>query len=82
MLPRSLALPRWLMMGLALGLKRASTLLRPLVSFTPTLTPFAVNFVCLDFTFRGHKAARELGYQPAYSEQEAFERTIAYFRKS
>jgi hypothetical protein len=49
---------------------------------TPTLTPFAVNFVCLDCTFRGDKTARELGYQPAHSEQEAFERTIAYFRNN
>ena len=61
-------------------LEGASRLLRPVVDFRPTVTRFAVDFVCLDFTFRSDKARRELGYAPVYTEEEAFARTIDYFR--
>lgn len=79
MLPWALSVPRGVMYGLAVALEGAARLLRPVVRFTPTVTRFAVDFVCLELTFRSDKAARELGYRPIYSEEQAFARTIAYF---
>lgn len=81
MLPWSMSVPRPLMYGLAVALEGTARLLRPVVRLSPTITRFAVDFVCLDFTFRSDKAARELGYRPVYSEEQAFARTIAYFQR-
>ncbi len=79
-LPWSLALPRPLMMAVGTTLEAVARWIRPVVSFTPTVTRFAVDYVCLDFTLSGAKLQRELGYQPLYGEAEAFARTIAWFR--
>ncbi len=73
--------PRKPMLALGAALEGSARLLRPLVSFQPTITRFAVDYVTLDFTFRSDKAARELGYEPCYGEAEAIERTKAYFRE-
>jgi nucleoside-diphosphate-sugar epimerase len=80
MLPRWLSVPRPLMYGLACALEGTAKVVAPLHRFTPTITRFAVDFVCLDFTFVSKKAERELGYRPVYGEEEAFTRTIDYFR--
>jgi nucleoside-diphosphate-sugar epimerase len=80
-LPKSLALPRSLMYGLGAGMELAAWLLRPVVRFTPMVTRFAVDFVCLEFTFRGDKLARELGYRPVFGEAEAVTRTIARLKE-
>jgi len=41
---------------------------------------FAVVQTCVDHTFVGHKAVRELGYAPLVSREEAFELTLAWLR--
>ena len=46
----------------------------------PTLTRFAVDFVCLDFTFCGEKAARHLGYAPIYTREEAIRTLLGVAR--
>jgi len=80
MLPWWLSIPRPVMYGLGCVLEGAAHLLRPVVRFNPTVTRFAADFVCLDFTFVSDKARRELGYAPVYDEEQAFARTIEYFR--
>jgi nucleoside-diphosphate-sugar epimerase len=42
---------------------------------------FAVVQTCVDHTFVGHKAARELGYAPIVSREEAFALSLAWLRK-
>jgi sterol-4alpha-carboxylate 3-dehydrogenase (decarboxylating) len=41
---------------------------------------FAVIQTCVDHTFRDDKAARDLGYRPIVSREEAFKRSIAWLR--
>jgi len=41
---------------------------------------FAVVQTCVDHTFVHHKAARELGYAPVVSREEAFARSLAWLR--
>jgi nucleoside-diphosphate-sugar epimerase len=80
MMPWAFALPRTLMYGLGYGAEGLAAALRPLWRFTPTLSRFAVQFICQELTFSGARASRELGYRPIYDEQQAFERTIRWFR--
>jgi sterol-4alpha-carboxylate 3-dehydrogenase (decarboxylating) len=80
-MPRALAIPRPVMCGVAAAVEGATRLARPIVRLTPTVTRFAVDFLCLDFSFRSDKAARDLGYRPIFTEQEAMERTVAWFRE-
>lgn len=79
--PRSRSVPYPLMFTLGALVEAAAALLRPFYRFTPTLTRSSVRFVCHDHTFVGDKARRDLGYAPIYSEAQAIERTIAYFRQ-
>lgn len=53
----------------------------PGLRFRPTITRFAVDFVCQDFTIETDKAARELGYAPLHPPEEAIERTTAWYRR-
>lgn len=78
--PASAGLPRAPLYALGALLEGASELARPFVRFTPTLTRFAVDFVCLDFTIRSDKLARELGYTPRFSPEEAIARTAEWHR--
>lgn len=66
--------------GLAALVEGGARALRPIVRLAPILTRSSVTLVCHDFSFRGDKAARELGYAPIYGRDEAIARTVAYFR--
>ena len=76
-LPQSLAVPHGPLRLLAHVAMLATRLLRPVVRLTPFLTPFSDDYICQEFTVRGGRAARVLGYRPIYSEEEAYARTIA-----
>ena len=78
--PPDRALPRGPLYAVGTMLEGLSWLVRPLVRFTPVLTRFAVDFVCLDFTIRTDKAHRELGYTPRYSPHEARVRVIEHYQ--
>lgn len=79
--PWSRALPRRVMFTLGLAAEALARAVRPVYRFTPTLSRFAVDFVCEPFTFLDHKARRELGYAPVYDDELARQRTIAFFRE-
>jgi nucleoside-diphosphate-sugar epimerase len=74
------ALPRGPLYALGALLEGVAWAVRPVTRFTPVITRFAVDFVCLDFTIRTDRASRELGYVPRYSPRAAQERTIAHYR--
>jgi len=42
---------------------------------------FSVIQTCIDHTFVHDKATRDFGYEPIVSKEEAFERTLAWFKK-
>jgi nucleoside-diphosphate-sugar epimerase len=61
---------------LAYGLACVAELVAPRCNFNR----FAVVQTCVDHTYRDDRARRDLGYQPLYSLEGAFERTIADLR--
>ncbi len=79
--PRSRSIPYPLMFALGALLEGVAFAGRPFFRFTPILTRSSVRFIGHDHTFVGDKARRDLGYAPVYSESEAIERTVAWFRQ-
>lgn len=43
---------------------------------------FSIIQTCVDHTFVHHKATRDFGYQPIVSKEEAFKRTVTWFKKN
>jgi nucleoside-diphosphate-sugar epimerase len=80
--PKTLGIPKPVMDVVAAGMATTQRALSPWVRFTPMITKFAVDFVCLDFVVSGDKIARELGYVPRYTEREAMDRTVAWAREN
>lgn len=80
--PKNLWLPRWCAYGLGCISEFIAKLVRPIKKYTPKMSRFAVTYTCTDYTFRSEKARKDFGFVPKYSSQEAFERTVEYFRSS
>ena len=78
--PRSRSLPYSLVYPLGALMEALAALCRPFFAFRPALTRSSVKLVCKNFSFVGSKAARDLDYRPAYSEKEAIDRTVEYFK--
>lgn len=55
---------------------------RPFKRYNPKFSRFAVIYTCTDFTFTSGKARADFGFEPKYSDEEALERTIAFFKKT
>lgn len=79
--PQDRRIPYPIAFGLGAAFELAARLARPLFRWRPLLTRSSVRVVCKDLSFGSGKAARELGYAPIYSEAEALERTVAWFRE-
>jgi nucleoside-diphosphate-sugar epimerase len=58
----------------------AAFMVRPVKRYTPKMSRFAVIYTCTDFTFSSEKAKKDFGFVPKYSEEEAVERTIQFYR--
>ncbi len=78
--PKSRSVPYPVMWTLGALLEGVAFACRPFARFVPTLTRSSVRFVGHDHTFLGEKARRDFGYQPIYSEPQALERTVDWFR--
>ncbi len=78
--PKSRSAPYPVMFAIGALLEGLAFACRPFFSFTPTLTRSSVRFVGHDHTFVGDKARRDLGYAPRYTEAQARERTVDWFR--
>jgi sterol-4alpha-carboxylate 3-dehydrogenase (decarboxylating) len=79
--PKSRSIPYPVMWSIGALLEGVAFACRPLVRFAPTLTRSSVRFIGHDHTFVGDKARRDFGYEPLYSEAEAIERTVDWFRR-
>jgi nucleoside-diphosphate-sugar epimerase len=79
--PKNAWVPKPLMWIAGAAAEGAALLIRPFKRINPKVSRFAVSYTCNDFTFSGDKARRDFGYTPKYNEQEAFERTVEYFRR-
>jgi nucleoside-diphosphate-sugar epimerase len=80
--PKSRSVPYPVMLALGAVVEAAAAAARPIHRFVPTLTRSSVRFVCHDHTFDGGRARRELGYAPIYSEADAIQRTVEWFRRN
>lgn len=80
--PKNLWLPRWFAYCLGCISEAIAFLLRPVKKYTPKMSRFAVTYTCTDYTFTAEKAKKELNFSPKYSKEEAFENTVAFFRRS
>ena len=78
--PRNLWLPQRLAYSLGAASEFGALLLRPFRHFNPQLSRFAVNYTCSTFTFSAEKARRHFGFEPKYSQEEALERTIGFYK--
>jgi nucleoside-diphosphate-sugar epimerase len=80
--PKDLWLPRWFAYGLGSISEFFAFLWRPVRRYSPKMSRFAVTYTCTDYTFNSEKARRDFGFIPKYSAEEAFERTVRYFRNN
>jgi sterol-4alpha-carboxylate 3-dehydrogenase (decarboxylating) len=79
--PKNLWLPRGFAMMLGILSETLAILVRPFKKYTPKMSRFAVTYTSTDFTFNSNKARRDFGFVPKYSVDEAFERTVRYYRE-
>lgn len=79
--PKNLWLPRWLAFSIGCMFEFLAWLIRPVKKFNPKFSRFAVVYTCSDFTFTADKARKDFNYVPKYSEAEAMNRTIAFYKK-
>lgn len=79
--PKNLWLPWGFAMMLGILSEALAFLVRPVKKYTPKMSRFAVTYTCTDFTFNSEKARKDFGFVPKYSEEEAFDRTVAFYRK-
>jgi len=80
--PKNLWMPFGLAYGLGVVSEFIALLVRPFKRYNPGLSRFAVEYTCTDFTFNSKRAEADFGFKPKYSEEEAIEMTIEYYKKS
>jgi nucleoside-diphosphate-sugar epimerase len=78
--PRNLWLPRGFAYFLASISELIALIVRPLKRYYPRFSRFAVTYTCTDFTFTSEKAKRDFGYHSKFKEQEAINRTVAFYK--
>ena len=79
--PKNLWLPRPLAMFIGAVSEGIAILVRPVKKYQPKMSRFAVIYTCTDFTFNSEKARKDFGFIPKYIEEEAFKRTVDFYRK-
>ncbi|MCX6245110.1 MAG: NAD-dependent epimerase/dehydratase family protein [Bacteroidetes bacterium] len=79
--PKNLWLPRDFAMMVGFFSEMIAVAARPVKRYTPKMSRFAVIYTCTDFTFSSEKAKRDFGFVPKYSAEEAFERTVSFYKK-
>lgn len=80
--PGNLWLPRWFAYSLGCISESIAFLLRPVKKYSPKMSRFAVTYTCTDYTFNSDRAREDFGFVPKYSREEAFDRTVTFFREN
>jgi len=79
--PKNLWIPRGLAYSIGVLTESMAVLLRPIKKYRPKMSRFAVTYTSTDYTFTSEKAKKDFGFSPKYDQEEAYNRTIDYFRK-
>lgn len=78
--PHNLWLPKGFMYFLGVMAESFALMIRPIKYYVPKLSRFAVMYTTTSFTFTSAKAEKDFGFYPKYSEEEAMENTVNFFR--
>ncbi len=73
-------IPRPVAYAMGAATEFTAWLIRPLKKINPGFSRFAVIYTCNDFTFSSDKALRDFSFKPRYSLEEAFHKTVEYYR--
>ncbi|MCX6280391.1 MAG: NAD-dependent epimerase/dehydratase family protein [Bacteroidetes bacterium] len=78
--PKSLWIPRPVAYMMGALTEFSAMLIRPFKKINVKFSRFAVIYTCSDFTFSSGKAVNDFGFKPKYSVEEAFRRTVEYYK--
>ena len=79
--PKNIWIPRRFAFAMGLISEGIALMVRPIYKYAPKFSRFAVIYTCSDFTFNAAKAQKDFGFEPKYSAEEAFQRTIDYYSR-
>jgi sterol-4alpha-carboxylate 3-dehydrogenase (decarboxylating) len=78
--PKNIWIPRNIAFMMGLISEGVALLARPFVKYAPKFSRFAVIYTCSNFTFTAAKARQDFGFEPKYSPEEAYRRTVDFYR--
>ncbi len=78
--PKNFWIPRPVAFAMGSMSEFFAWLIRPVKNYHPKFSRFAVVYTCTEYTFTSDKAARDFGFRPKYSHDEAMQRTIEYYK--
>jgi sterol-4alpha-carboxylate 3-dehydrogenase (decarboxylating) len=79
--PKNFWIPRPIAYVIASITEFSAWIIRPFKFYVPKFSRFAVTYTCTEYTYTSDKAKKDFGFIPKYSEQEALERTIEYYKR-
>jgi nucleoside-diphosphate-sugar epimerase len=79
--PKNIWIPRKIAYAMGAMAEFFALLIRPVKKYNPKFSRFAVLYTCSDFTFTSAKAARDFGFVPKYTKEEAFGATVRYYSR-
>lgn len=79
--PKNFWIPRPIGMVIGSIADFIAFIMRPINKYHPKMSRFAVIYTCTDFTFNSERAKRDWGFVPKFTPEEAFQKTVAYYRK-
>ncbi len=79
--PRNLWLPRSIAGVIGSISEFIALLARPFRKYTPKMSRFAVTYTCTNYTFTAERAREDFGFEPKFTPEEAFKRTVEYYRQ-
>jgi len=74
-------IPRPLAYAIGAMTEFSALLIRPFKKINVKFSRFAVIYTCGDFTFTAEKAVKDFNFKPKYSAEEAFGKTVEYYKK-
>ena len=78
--PKNVWIPGKIAYAMGMISEGIALLARPVKKYAPKFSRFAVIYTCSDFTFTAAKARKDFGFEPKYSPEEAYRRTVGYYR--
>jgi len=79
--PKNLWLPKWIAYPMASISEFIALHISPIKKYNPKFSRFAVTYTSTDFTFNSNRAKEDFGFTPKYTEEQALEKTISFYKK-